>query len=1051
MAAASGIRVLCYWPDCQDRISLNNLAQHIETRHGVKTGFGCDYCGYTDAKEDLVRSHVLEEHGRRGTRRPAAKALAHYYRRRHQDSNPELRNTPKKDWWSRGSKSKQTAENCCNICGDVISPYTKAALIRHLRQKHPVVVDLDIARTRSRYAEILPEKPASSPPTLLTGAEDPDCFSIDELGDFSCDYDENDNTDDEGSERAEESRSSQPCLRPLSEEHTAEVLAVSPSFTITCDDGSEQLRRIFMSCIKEDSIEYIEETSKLYETRDISGSRYRVQKGLSPDILLGTNIVHAMQTTVGWRCEVPQCGANLDQVFMTDLHLHAHGTTHLTNWYCGESTCSIGCERVFGDREGLETHIAQEHMNSDYSFSAARRVPNQEVLASSLRHRLNFTSARIQPSTSQIECTNAPARSNPNDRFEITDNIPESVNGTWNDPDGAFEAIEQEDNAWTSFRRFTSAGSHSVDAGEMSGADADRIFREHCYGSYVFLSQVPKGTPPTVAPPYYLVETLTALRWQTETEAKDFINTYRQFCELLGTDNVDEVRKILVGSLPLAKSTSKALQPILQPTDQGAQSPLDVRNTQSSSELALQGAVQESNSKLHCPWPGCECTSFLSHRYWMTTHFLSAHLNCVWQCREKGCEYCCYLTPEYLERHRMHCHVGSPLQCGHQNCNQVLIRESYASQGHTTYATLRNHFEMIFNRELQNLRTQSLHPDPCLHYSSGKQESQTLLPSPTKYSTLFSGGSISYLSQNRREHRLGDNHRLLAAYGIKSSDVQVKGSQICEGFFYGDQHFCCADSINLSLETAMLIFVPKLLLFTVVPTCDYCIYVMSLISRPFASLPLPFHFGSRRGTLNNTYVRRIGKGSSINDHASFLHVVSQERLCISQMGMEYAKVKASFPQKIFIVDFETVRRSEKNLPLRPTEVAFRNGEGHIIISCVINEKGVTNAQFEAQLRKSGYSDPKSFQGVRRIRGPPENTLPPNAKTSKEIVRILVEAGLKPDCLWVEYSTSFFDWKCMRVLIEQAGESIESILPPTPSCWTVIQDFARCLPGTCETN
>jgi hypothetical protein len=43
----------------------------------------------------------------------------------------------------------------------------------------------------------------------------------------------------------------------------------------------------------------------------------------------------------------------------------------------------------------------------------------------------------------------------------------------------------------------------------------------------------------------------------------------------------------------------------------------------------------------------------------------------------------------------------------------------------------------------------------------------------------------------------------------------------------------------------------------------------------------------------------------------------------------------------------------------------------------------------------------------------------------------------------------FDRKCMKVLIEQAGELVESILPPPASCWTVVQDFARCLPGKCE--
>jgi hypothetical protein len=43
-------------------------------------------------------------------------------------------------------------------------------------------------------------------------------------------------------------------------------------------------------------------------------------------------------------------------------------------------------------------------LNSDYSFSAARRVPSQEVLTSSLRLQLNFVSARIQPSIKPRSC-----------------------------------------------------------------------------------------------------------------------------------------------------------------------------------------------------------------------------------------------------------------------------------------------------------------------------------------------------------------------------------------------------------------------------------------------------------------------------------------------------------------------------------------------------------------------------------------------------------------------------------------------------------------------
>jgi hypothetical protein len=42
------------------------------------------------------------------------------------------------------------------------------------------------------------------------------------------------------------------------------------------------------------------------------------------------------------------------------------------------------------------------------------------------------------------------AISSPKDKFEITDNIPGSINGICEDTDGAYDAIEQEDHAWTS-------------------------------------------------------------------------------------------------------------------------------------------------------------------------------------------------------------------------------------------------------------------------------------------------------------------------------------------------------------------------------------------------------------------------------------------------------------------------------------------------------------------------------------------------------------------------------------------------------------------------
>jgi hypothetical protein len=63
--------------------------------------------------------------------------------------------------------------------------------------------------------------------------------------------------------------------------------------------------------------------------------------------------------------------------------------------------------------------------------------------------------------------------------------------------------------------------------------------------------------------------------------------------------------------------------------------------------------------------------------------------------------------------------------------------------------------------------------------------------------------------------------------------------------------------------------------------------------------------------------------------------------------------------------------------------------------------------------------------------------------------ILLQASLKPDSFWVEYSTMLFDRKGTEFLIREAEMSVESILPPPAGCWTVIQDLTRCLPGKCE--
>jgi hypothetical protein len=220
--------------------------------------------------------------------------------------------------------------------------------------------------------------------------------------------------------------------------------------------------------------------------------------------------------------------------FAIDMHLQAHGATALTKWYCGESSCYTGSERVFNDRESFDVHVADEHMNSCYSLAAARRVPKQEVLVTSLRDRLEFIPIPVKPSNHQDEHMDASTTFVHNDILEDTEPMPTQYD--------QHDAVEQEELAWAAFRR-------SIEAGEDFESDEDPGFLEHCYGRYVFLSKAPKSIPPYVVPPNYLVETLTGLTQMDEKDAKVFIKSYRQLCSLLGTNDVNEVRRSL--RLPL--------------------------------------------------------------------------------------------------------------------------------------------------------------------------------------------------------------------------------------------------------------------------------------------------------------------------------------------------------------------------------------------------------------------------------------------------------------------------------------------------------------------
>jgi hypothetical protein len=54
----------------------------------------------------------------------------------------------------------------------------------------------------------------------------------------------------------------------------------------------------------------------------------------------------------------------------------------------------------------------------------------------------------------------------------------------------------------------------------------------------------------------------------------------------------------------------------------------------------------------------------------------------------------------------------------------------------------------------------------------------------------------------------------------------------------------------------------------------------------------------------------------------------------------------------------------------------------------INDERVINAQLETQPKSLEYDDAAQSLRVQKIRGPPEERLPPNAKIPEEITHIL---------------------------------------------------------------
>src|SRR5271156_2244232 len=97
---ASAIRIPCCWPECQQRLStMNILLKHLKNTHGVVDGFGCHHCGFKDPAEQVARSHILQHHQTQEKPYEAAIALAHYCRKKYQDSDPSVRDLDPQAFW----------------------------------------------------------------------------------------------------------------------------------------------------------------------------------------------------------------------------------------------------------------------------------------------------------------------------------------------------------------------------------------------------------------------------------------------------------------------------------------------------------------------------------------------------------------------------------------------------------------------------------------------------------------------------------------------------------------------------------------------------------------------------------------------------------------------------------------------------------------------------------------------------------------------------------------------------------------------------------------
>ncbi|KAK6373900.1 hypothetical protein LTS17_007870 [Exophiala oligosperma] len=184
---------------------------------------------------------------------------------------------------------------------------------------------------------------------------------------------------------------------------------------------------------------------------------------------------------------------------------------------------------------------------------------------------------------------------------------------------------------------------------------------------------------------------------------------------------------------------------------------------------------------------------------------------------------------------------------------------TYPSRGHLTYDALQKHYEYHLNStraDSANAHDSDVDPNGSTVASTAELQR----PSDAEYKQAYRGGSSKYFTPERRQNRLEAN---LKFYQLKLSNIKADGAKTCAGFWLKGHHFECADQWW--------------------PTCDYCVHVMSLISRPLARLPDPFNFGPKTFTTGR---KRLGIGRNVIDHQSFFQVVKGSIYPLKRFGTE---------------------------------------------------------------------------------------------------------------------------------------------------------------------